>query len=77
MDEIDREWEPYTCDDACQAAVLRVFTELRRLGECEEMALTAALKVFAFHAPRTPPHLASAIVAGWARRARAGAPAPH
>lgn len=49
----------------CEAAVVRVFTELRMRGECERVALGAAFKVFAFHEPVLPPHLASEIVKRW------------
>lgn len=71
MGDIAPEGDSDTCNFACRAAVLRAFNELCRLGECEETALRAALKVFAFHEPTMPAHLASAIVAKWIRGARA------
>jgi hypothetical protein len=77
MSDIERGRKVRTCSAACQAAVLRAFNELRGLGQCEETALRAALKVFAFHEPGTPAHVASAIVEGWTRSVRAGAAALH
>jgi hypothetical protein len=72
MYDIGPEGEADSCNAACQAAVLRVFNELRRLGECDATALRAALKVFAFHQPDTPPQVAAEIVEKWTRSARAG-----
>jgi hypothetical protein len=71
MNDTEHEWEADGCDAGCHAAVLRAFTELRRLGECEETALSAALRVFASHHPSTPAHVASAIIEKWTRSARA------
>lgn len=77
MNDIELERKVRTCTAACQAAVRRAFNELRGLGQCEETALRAALKVFAFHEPGTPAHVASAIVEGWTRSARDSTAALH
>ncbi len=51
-------------------ATCRAYKELRRLGECEEKAREAALRVFTFHEPRLPTHVASAIVREWTQELR-------
>jgi hypothetical protein len=48
-----------------RAAVVRAFNELRRLGEGEKAAFTAALRVFTFHEPTIPVCSASKIVRCW------------
>jgi protein-disulfide isomerase len=70
MNDIGPEGDAETRNAACQAAVLRAFNELRRFGECDEMALRAALRVFAFHQPGMPAQVAAEIVEKWTRSAR-------
>lgn len=72
MNDTGPEGEADTRNAACRAAVLRVFNELRGFGECDEMALRAALRVFAFHRPDTPARFAAEIVEKWTRSARVG-----
>jgi hypothetical protein len=73
MSDVGPEREADTCNLECRAAVLRAFNELCKLGECEQTALRAALRVFAFYQPALPADVASAIVAKWTRGSRPGA----
>jgi hypothetical protein len=52
-----------------QRIVVRVFNELRELGEAEVTARGAALRVFTLHKPTLSRRLAGAIVAEWTDQA--------
>lgn len=51
--------------DCCRPAVMRAYSELREVGQPDRYAFEAALTVYRFYHPETPPDQAELVVSGW------------
>lgn len=49
----------------CRQAATRAYRELRRRGVTESHAFGAAIRVFGYHFPATPPIQAIEVVSDW------------
>lgn len=55
------------CDesDNCYKAVVNAYTQLKRLGQRDEICFKSAVTVYRHHHPEVPPQRAPFVIAEW------------